>query len=505
MTILINNGSHMFTQFPPPFPTRAAPEIIRNAMIEAAQVTQAPEALIGSAFLAAVALACQNSIDVQRLEGLVGPCCLLFLTYAESGERKTAVDNLATKAFRDFDEKQTEQANKDANKYKAQRATWDIELKVVNSSIEKAIKKGQDPTELTRQLEEIYCRMPTQPAPRKILYDDTTPAGFKFELRHKFSSVGFFSAEAKAVESAGMQDQLSLQNKLWGGETIHITRRASESYDIINARVTTSLMFQPGNHNKKLNKHDSEARIGGYFSRGLVTHPVSTIGSRIQVLPISPSERLSRFNSRITEILQQDLAAIEANTHERKVLKFSCNAQQRWLSAYNTVELSLGAGGYLSDIKDCGSKFAENVARMAALFHRFEGYQGDEISLETLDRAGTICEWYLGEFKRLFSPPPPPPLLPQDQIDAMVLEKYLLDYFIKTRFTWVERSKLLRCSTNSIRPVARLEPAIRNLMYRNLLSNVTQPPPHGRKPKVVYALNVPYFENAARQLGSPSF
>lgn len=102
----------MFTQFPPPFPTRAAPEIIRDAMVEAAQVTQAPEALVGSSILGAVSLACQNSINVQRLEGLTGPCSLALLTIAESGERKSAVDNLVTKAIKAFDAEQAEHVKK---------------------------------------------------------------------------------------------------------------------------------------------------------------------------------------------------------------------------------------------------------------------------------------------------------------------------------------------------------------------------------------------------------
>lgn len=457
----------MYLPITSPFPTRAAPEIIRNAMVEIAQVTQAPEALIGSAILAAVSLACQNSINVQRLEGLVGPCSLLFLTFAESGERKSAVDNLATKAFREFDEEQVERAKKDATQYKARRATWDIELNVVSSSIAKAIKKGQDPSDLTKRLDDIYCRMPAQPASRKMLYDDASPAGFKFDLRHRFSSVGFFSAEAKAVFKSGMMHELSLQNKFWGGETIHVTRRASESYDIIDARVTTSLMLQPKISEKQLHKQDSEARIGGYFARSLVAQPISTQGSRIIIVPISPSARLARFNSRISEILQQDLVAIEAGTHERKTLKFSFEAQQRWQSVYNCVELSLGAGGYLSDINDFGSKFAENVARMAALFHRFERYEGDEISLETLDRAGTICEWYLGEFKRLFSPPPP---FPQEQLDAASLEQWLRSYRQGYDTLVLKKNCALQSGPNPVRNRNRLNAALDVLVLRGVLS-----------------------------------
>lgn len=47
------------------------------------------------------------------------------------------------------------------------------------------------------------------------------------------------------------------------------------------------------------------------------------------------------------------------------------------------------------------SKIAENMARMAALFHLIEGY-GTEIGYDSAIRAAKICNWHLMEFKRLF-------------------------------------------------------------------------------------------------------
>ncbi|TGC09898.1 hypothetical protein CRG93_04525 [Escherichia sp. E2593] len=76
------------------FPLRSLPPLIRDAVIEAQQITQAPMGLVASSALGAVSLVCQHQIDVCRLNNLRGPVSLFLLTLAESGERKTAVDKL---------------------------------------------------------------------------------------------------------------------------------------------------------------------------------------------------------------------------------------------------------------------------------------------------------------------------------------------------------------------------------------------------------------------------
>lgn len=485
---------------PPPFPISEAPELIKSAMTEAAEFTQAPDALVGSAFLAAVSLACQNSINVQRFEGLSGPCSLIVLILAESGERKSAVDNLATKAFQDFDEEQIELSNLYSAQHKAARTTWNIELKVIQSAIEKAIIKGQDTTEFTQRLEELFKREPAAPICRRMLYGDTTAPGFKYELRHKSTSVGIFSDEAKVVVNAGVLNDMAMLNKAWDGGKMHITRRTSESFDVTDARVTTSLMFQPDIFRKAFREGKSDAREVGYLARTLIAYPLSTQGTRFKYDPTAPLINLAHFNKRISEILHQNMAAIATNTHERKTLKFSDDAQQVWLNGYNNTEHLLGPGGYLSDIKDFGAKYADNVARIAALFHYFEGEEGNEISVNTLRQASIICEWYLNEFKRLFSPRAQLPSIPQVELDAMALERALIRYFVKTRFYWVDKSHL--ATLGPLRPVARLEPAINVLIQRGLLSNITKPPLAGRKARYQYGLDRSYFDEAAIRDGS---
>lgn len=67
---------------------------------------EAPAALIASSALAAASLATQTEFNVERDVGLDGPISLYFITIAESGERKSAVDRLFFKAAREFENAQ---------------------------------------------------------------------------------------------------------------------------------------------------------------------------------------------------------------------------------------------------------------------------------------------------------------------------------------------------------------------------------------------------------------
>jgi hypothetical protein len=87
-----------------PFPVDAFPQIIRNAIYEVEQHTQAPQGLIAASALGVISLACQNRIDVCRLTNLRSPVSLFLLTLAESGERKSTVDKMLMKPLYQLEE-----------------------------------------------------------------------------------------------------------------------------------------------------------------------------------------------------------------------------------------------------------------------------------------------------------------------------------------------------------------------------------------------------------------
>ena len=72
------------------FPLSSLPPLIRDAVIEAQQITQAPLGLVAASALGAVSLVCQNLIDVCRLNTLRGPvspdACRVRRTKNRSGQ-----------------------------------------------------------------------------------------------------------------------------------------------------------------------------------------------------------------------------------------------------------------------------------------------------------------------------------------------------------------------------------------------------------------------------------
>ena len=109
-----------------------------------------------------------------------------------------------------------------------------------------------------------------------------------------------------------------------------------------------------------------------------------------------------------------------------------------------------------SDVRDAASKTAEHAARMAALFHFFEGRSGN-IQRDSVEQASKICEWYLGEFQRIFYIAP---AIPQSELDAMALDSWLRKLLATTGCYIFKRNFVRQSGPNQLRSKSRLESAI---------------------------------------------
>ncbi|ELJ4231034.1 DUF3987 domain-containing protein, partial [Escherichia coli] len=164
------------------FPLSSLPPLIRDTVIEAQQITQAPLGLVAASALGAVSLVCQNLIDVCRLNTLRGPVSLFFLTLAESGERKTAVDKLLMKPL-------YQQEMQLYSRYKSELAVWKnkeellkAQKKALLSKLNKELRKGADESETLRQLEVLQKNSAEEPVRYKFIFNDATTAAIKNQL-----------------------------------------------------------------------------------------------------------------------------------------------------------------------------------------------------------------------------------------------------------------------------------------------------------------------------------
>lgn len=444
----------------PAFPIDVLPPLMKNAILEVYANVQAPLPLIFSSAMGAISLACQSHVDVRRPNGLESPCSLFLLVVAESGERKSSADKHFKKPILEFQQEQISKTEMAEAAHEGERLAWEAEKSAILSSIKKDSKKGS-PCDLLKERLIFHTKAkPAKPNSLQLIYKDTTPEALQYGLHVNGPSAGIISDDANSVLGGRAMSDLAMLNDMWGGESLHVARRSTGSFQVHSPRLTLSLMIQPRPLLKQLNRQDGQARGIGFLARCLIAYPVSTQGNRPTENRLPSWQHVPIFQKRLTEILNQ-----HPNYQKPKViLEFSAEAQPRWVDEQNNVERAMGLWGYLTDIKDFASKFSENVARMAALFHYFEGDLGD-ISLDATTRAIAVCSWYMEEFKRLFGDIG---AMSTDSADAQQLE-----YFLRTKVAGrganrISKTRLLQFTP--LRKSARLEPALARLVDEGKIS-----------------------------------
>lgn len=418
------------------FPIENFPLILKNAIQEVHTNTGFPIPLIAASALGPVAAACQNSINVELPVGSISPVSLFLLIIAESGEGKSPTDQLFAKALRDFEENEAKKLLAATPTLNMQRTSWEIQ----RQEIEKAIKRNrknalknidseenlldQEFGKLQQSLEDHLSKEPKQPRRCKIFHSNTTPSKILLDLHENWPSAYLCSDEAGSLFRGRAMADRGMINQLWDGATLTVDRMSSPSFQVKGARLSISLAVQSGVLHDFLNDRATDFRSIGALARYLIVCPISTKGTRILRDGPQFTEHLRVYQQRLTDILVQDTLEMDNGREERNVLKFSMEAREYWYAFRNSVEFDLNPGRYLSDIDDFATKIITNLARIAALFHYFEGHEGD-ISLETVSRAGALCNWFIHEFKRLFSSLPE---IPQEIADTLELERFLRDW-----------------------------------------------------------------------------
>lgn len=384
-----------FATYKPPgdFPLEALPELIRYAVVEACEIVQVPAAIAVQAALCAVSVACQDLITVRRRSNLEGACSLFMLVLAESGDRKSAVDKLFTRTIRAYQARATSPGKQENAK---------LELQALSAEYQRLIRRNE-PTEDV----EYRLHLAREKARQfKLLYSNVTPAAIVRDLACNWPSAGIFSSEAASILNGPTMSDLALYDDLWDGALVDWSRR-QESFSIEDGRLTISLMIQPYAFEEFMRKRGRKAKGIGFFARTLIARPESLQGTR-QLTGVRElrSPWLDNFNKRIQDLLEATPKRIEQRSSRRRSLTFSHKAYECWERDFNDVESRLGAGGEFHGLGDFASKFSENVARMAALFHFFEAKEdsGDVIQEPTVRQAIEVCNWYGSQFRKVIYP-----------------------------------------------------------------------------------------------------
>jgi putative DNA primase/helicase len=413
---------------PLPYPVDALPTLLREAVEEAQAFVQAPMALVACSALAALSVAAQGLVNVRRDHQLVGPVSLYLLAVAESGERKTSCDRIFGQALRDWERERVSSLAPELAAHEAAAGAFEAKRAGLLEAIKRKRRDAEDTAADEAALDELIAHAP-QPVPvPRLLYADATPEALSHSLARGWPSGAVMSAEAGAVFGAhGMGYEtilrnLALLNVLWDGGEIAIDRRSKSSFQLRDRRLTFGLMIQPETLRGFLERAGSLPRGSGFIARFLIAWPASTQGTRAYRPAPERMPAVERVGARIRDLLEMPLATDASGGLQPTELALSASAHAAWVRAHDRIEQGLGQGGDLAEIRDVAAKAAENIARLAAVFHVLAHGPSGTIDTNAVDAAAMLIGWHLHEARRLLSDlDTPTPLAAAIRLDAWLI------------------------------------------------------------------------------------
>ncbi len=392
---------------PPPEPYPMDALLGLRPAVEAIQRrTQAPGALCAASVLAAAGFATSIHHDVEIPSVGNRPLVTAFLTIAQSGERKTSVDLIASLPIR-----RAEAAL--AAQYEADQAAFGRDKEAFDAArveARKAAKDGRAAAE--RALADVGSE-PKAPAPPMLTAEEGTIEGLINLLTLRpyaaiFSAEGGMFLGGHAMSEDAAVRTMTTINTLWDGSPIK-RLRAGKSTFAQGRRASLSLAVQRSVAGILLG--NAGARDNGLLARMLISEPETTIGTRLwRDREPDFDQLLDDYNHRLGDLLAHSPRRLDGSDGlDPEPIPFHAAAERRLIQFHDATERDLADGKRYASIRGFGAKMVEHASRLAGILAAYSGK--DIIDAEAFDAGAALATWYAGEQLRLGEAVAPDPEL----------------------------------------------------------------------------------------------
>lgn len=383
-----------------PYPLTVFPESIGNLAQEIVQKIQVTPEIVGGCLLSALSLAIQGFGNLRVGTQDIAPTIFTIIV-AESGERKTSVERVILRKFREIEKKEFKEYNQAKDIHKILEKAW-----------EKSIKEKDQIT--AEELKERLKDKPTPPINPKILMTDPTIEGIFKLFSIGRGSLGLFSDEGGKMLggwSMSKDNQLAgvghLSN-LWDGSPIERTRSSDESnVTLFDKRMSVCLMIQPNIfHGKVWNNQLMQEQ--GLLARFLIAEPKILAGTRTYTIEDYGTEI---ENAKVFEKTIETAHSLSLEEFRFENIYLSKEAIKEKVNMQKELEGELSIGGKYHPVKAYANKATEQALRISAVFSIFEDIEHIKdkkpvlwmISGEHFKRGKLLAFWYLDETLRLMN------------------------------------------------------------------------------------------------------
>lgn len=382
-----------------PFPIEALGPL-KDAALAIHYRTQAPLAMCAQSALAAATLAAQAQRDVMLPGGGRKPLTAIFVSIAESGERKSSVDRVALAAVYQVEQEWRQQSEGERLGYLNAKAAWD--------SAREKVKRGKGDMAAMRTALDAIGPEPKSPPHPMLLVADPTPEALTLHLGQGRPMAGVFTAEGGLlIGGAAFNDEARMRtaalfNTLWDGDPIRRLRVGTGEKFLPGRRCSSHIMLQPIVAETLFG--DAMFEGIGLLARMLIVAPNSTAGTRLFREPgLGTGVVLNDYNNRLAYLLKRKFVTRPdmPDALDPPPMQLHPDAKAVWIKFHDECERAIAPDGGLSSIRPFAAKLAEHAGRLAAVLTLYGDPDAMEVPSMAMQSAVTLAIFFANEMLRL--------------------------------------------------------------------------------------------------------
>ncbi|CDG55164.1 MULTISPECIES: YfjI family protein [Halomonadaceae] len=378
--------------------------IYESIVNEVSSSLEIDDGMARAIFLSSMATVVQNIVDIEKPNKHLMPTSIFVVVTGESGCGKTPLLKAAFEPIEQFQSLKMKEHYEAIKVYNLKKSNYDIAYKELEKIYRLAIKEGKPTIDIELHQLELVKNKPKPPNQPRFIYEDITPSALSYNLYKNVPFGCLASSEADGVFNGKVMQDITNLNSIWSGSPIIVDRKTSEDVYVEHPRCSLSLMLQPERMQNFLNNRGKEAKSNGFLARLIFMQAESTVGNRTRDTTPPDGATVARYSQRCKELLESSFDALEEG-NKKYIVKFSPSAKSHWKQLNLKVEHEMLKHRKYCNALDHANKLMDNVSRIAAILHTFEGLEGD-IKTSTLDYAFRLCEQFSNHYLQFIAGTP---------------------------------------------------------------------------------------------------
>jgi putative DNA primase/helicase len=337
------------------------PDILRGDLGEysraLARFTETPVELPVLAVLGVLSTAAAGKVEIEAEPGYIESVNLYVCPVLESGNRKTAVVQRATKVLAEYETGERERLRPEIAQLESERKTKEVVIDKLRKKL-----KDADSAEIQR-IADLEADLPVVPRPPILFTADVTAERLEVLLEANAGRLAVISDEGGIFDVIAGRYNTTPNLDVWlkGHSQGHVRVHRMERATLVDKpHLTVLISPQPAVLSGLRDKEFMRGR--GLLARFLFALPPSPVGNR-KLLPCHmPARVTAEYHELITRVL-------DWRPEEPRILRLSPEAYAAWKEFQRSTERQMADGERLCRLRDWASKLPGAALRIAGLLH----------------------------------------------------------------------------------------------------------------------------------------